>query len=85
MVATVKKEKPPSTLGIILVWIGSLIWCFELLMGAWPSGLYFILVPLGMILTLLTAFRHSDWKPFAIALAAFIPPILVLAARGFRI
>ncbi len=56
--------------GPILVWMGALIWCFELLIGAWPSSLYFLLMPLGLILTIVAAIRRSDWRPVALALVA---------------
>jgi hypothetical protein len=77
--------KPLPIAGTILVWLGALIWCVELLMGAWPSGLYFLLIPIGLILTIATTIRRSDWRPLALTLAAAIPPVIALAIRGFRI
>ncbi len=78
-------RKPLPLLGTILVWVGALIWCFELLMGAWPSGLYFLLIPIGLVLTIAATIRRSDWRPFALTLAAVIPPVIALAIRGLKI
>ena len=71
--------------GPLLVWFGSLIFCFEYLAHAWPSGLYFILVPTGLVLTIIGAARYATWTPMAWAAAAAVPPILALAAYGIRI
>ena len=78
-------EPKPWLTGPMLVWVGSLIFCVEYLVQAWPSGLYFILVPLGLILATVAAIRHATWKPIVWGLAAAVPPLVALAANGFRI
>jgi hypothetical protein len=78
-------EPKPWLAGPILIWVGSLIFCIEYLVHAWPSGLYFMLVPIGVILATVAAIRHATWKPIVWGLAAAVPPLVALAANGFRI
>lgn len=87
---TAKAETPtaggkPGLAGPLFIWSGSLIFCFEYLAHAWPSGLYFILVPVGFVLTIIGAARNATWKPLAWAAAAAAPPIVALAAYDFKI
>lgn len=38
-----------------------------------------------MVLTIVNTIRYSDWRPVALTLAAFIPPVILVALRGFSI
>jgi hypothetical protein len=72
-------------LGVLFVWAGSLEWCYEYWNRAWPSGFPILLPLIGLALIAEGIYRALDWRSLIFAIAALIPPFIVLALRGFRI
>jgi hypothetical protein len=74
-----------AIVGIVLVWLASLIWCVEYWTNGWPGPFVPLFAILGVALVLWAAYRIEDLSPIEIAATALIPPLILLALRGFRI
>ena len=74
-----------AIIGNLLIWAGSLEWCYEVWNNMWPSGIPIVLPIIGVPLVLIAAYRRNTAAPVWLGLAALIPPFIVLASRSFRI
>ena len=71
--------------GVILVWLASLVFCIEYWTFGMPSGVVFLFGIPGVALILWAAYKIEDVSPIEIGLTALIPPLILLAPRGFKI
>jgi hypothetical protein len=72
-------------IGVILTWLASWDWCYWAWINGGPPVFFIPLSVVGGVLVIVAAVRTASKKPVAAALAALIPPFVILAMRGFRI
>ncbi|MBA3484807.1 MAG: hypothetical protein H0T51_23650 [Pirellulales bacterium] len=75
----------PAIAGIILVWLASIVFCIEYWSNGMPSGFVFLFGIPGVALILWAAYKLEHTSPIEIGLTALVPPLILLAMRGFRI